>query len=65
MTPASMERNRKTNRTRRAAGFRESPELRKIHNKTYRIKSYRRRTGRVESAFEGSSAIPATLLWAA
>jgi hypothetical protein len=35
-----MERNRKTNRTRRAAGFRESPELRKIHNRTYRIKSY-------------------------
>jgi hypothetical protein len=40
MTPASMERNRKYNRARRAAGLRESPELRKKHNRKYRITSY-------------------------
>jgi Recombination endonuclease VII len=40
MTPASMERNRKYNRDRRAAGLRESPTLRKKHNRKYRITSY-------------------------
>ena len=40
MSPASMERNRKYNRARRASGLRESPELRRKHNRKYRITSY-------------------------
>jgi hypothetical protein len=40
MSPASIARNRKYNHDRRAAGIRESPELRKKHNCKYRITSY-------------------------
>jgi hypothetical protein len=40
MSPASMARNRMYNSARRAAGLRESPELRKKHNRKYRITSY-------------------------
>lgn len=40
MSPASMERNRAYNRNRRAAGLRESSELRRKHNRKYRVTSY-------------------------
>jgi len=40
MSPASMERNRRYQAIRRANGLKESPELRKKHNRKYRITSY-------------------------
>jgi hypothetical protein len=40
MAPASMERNRKYNRARRANGIRESKESRKKSNRKYRLASY-------------------------
>jgi hypothetical protein len=39
-TPETMEKIRKYSAARRAAGLRESPELRKKHNRKYRITSY-------------------------